>query len=122
MFPRVVRAVLLGGHADPVDAQEAAVDDDVGLAAGDLDRLGEGGGHGGEQVECLAQVAVDGGRADVESGREVGVGLTFAQVGQDAGPVSSRRRSMRSWRTRASRWSRSRRGVHVRTALPNALC
>jgi hypothetical protein len=33
---------------------------------------------------------------------------------------SSRRRSTRSWRTRASRWSRSRRGVHARTASPNA--
>ena len=27
-----------------------------------------------------------------------------------------------SWRTRASRWSRSRRGVRGRTASPNALC
>src|SRR6187399_2944575 len=37
-----------------------------------------------------------------------------------AGPVSSRRRSMRSWRTRASRWSRSRRGVRERTASRSA--
>jgi len=36
------------------------------------------------------------------------------------GPGSSRRRSTRSWRTRGSRWSRSRRGVHARTASPNA--
>ena len=35
-------------------------------------------------------------------------------------PVSSRPRSTRSWRTRASRWSRSRRGVRGRTASPNA--
>ena len=38
------------------------------------------------------------------------------------GPVSSRRRSTRSWRTRVSRWSRSRRGVRGRTASPNASC
>ena len=38
------------------------------------------------------------------------------------GPASSRRRSTRSWRTRASRWSRSRRGVRAQTASPNASC
>ena len=38
------------------------------------------------------------------------------------GPDSSRPRSTRSWRTRASRWSRSRRGVLARTASPNASC
>jgi hypothetical protein len=38
------------------------------------------------------------------------------------GPGSSRRRSTRSWRARASRWSRSRRGVHARTVSPNASC
>jgi putative transposase len=37
-------------------------------------------------------------------------------------PASSRRRSTRSWRTRASGWSRSRRGVRGRTASPNASC
>ena len=30
--------------------------------------------------------------------------------------------STRSWRKQVSRWSRSRRGVHVRTASPNASC
>ena len=35
-------------------------------------------------------------------------------------PGSSQLRSTRSWRTRASRWSKSRRGVRVRTASPNA--
>ena len=38
------------------------------------------------------------------------------------GPASSRRRSTRSWRTRALRWSRSRRCVRGRTASPNASC
>src|SRR4051794_14672459 len=38
------------------------------------------------------------------------------------GPVSSRVRSMRSWRTRVSRWSGFRRGVLGRTASPNASC
>ena len=37
-------------------------------------------------------------------------------------PGSSRPRSTRCWRTRASRWSRSRRGVRARTASPNASC
>jgi hypothetical protein len=37
-------------------------------------------------------------------------------------PGSSARRSTRLWRTRASRWSRSRRGVRGRTASPNASC
>jgi hypothetical protein len=36
------------------------------------------------------------------------------------GPDSSRRRSTRSWRTRASRWSRSHPDAHERTASPNA--
>ena len=36
------------------------------------------------------------------------------------GPGSSRHRSTRSWPMQASRWSRSRRGVHERTASPNA--
>ena len=35
-------------------------------------------------------------------------------------PGSSRHRLTRSWPTQASRWSRSRRGVHKRTASPNA--
>ncbi len=38
------------------------------------------------------------------------------------GPVSSRHRLTRSWRTPLSRWSRSRPGVHARTASPNASC
>src|SRR4051794_19083982 len=37
-------------------------------------------------------------------------------------PGSSRQRSTRSWPMRASRWSRSRRGVRARTASPNASC
>jgi len=36
--------------------------------------------------------------------------------------ASSRRCSTRSWRTRASKLSRSRRGAHWRTASPNASC
>ena len=35
-------------------------------------------------------------------------------------PDSSRRRSTRSWSTRASRWSRSRRAFRARTVSPNA--
>jgi len=65
VFPGVVRAVLLGDHADPIDAQQAAVEDDVGLAAGDLDCLLQAWRHGGEQVQRLAQVAVDRREADV---------------------------------------------------------
>ncbi len=42
--------------------------------------------------------------------------------GSAIGPVSSRIRSTRSWRTPVSRWSRSRRGVRARTASPNASC
>ena len=38
------------------------------------------------------------------------------------GPASSRPRLTQSWPTRASRWSRSRRGVRARTATPNASC
>ena len=37
-------------------------------------------------------------------------------------PDSSRPRSTRCWPMRASRWSRSRRGVRGRTASPNASC
>ena len=41
------------------------------------------GGHGGEQVERLTQVAVDRRRADVEADRKVGVGLALAQLRHD---------------------------------------
>ena len=71
---------MLGGHADPVDPQQAGVEDDAGLAAGHLDGLGQGWGHRGEQVQRRAQVAVDRRGTDVEAGRQVGVGLALAQV------------------------------------------
>ena len=50
------------------------------------------------------------------------LGEHIARFGSSSatGPVSSRRRWMRSWRTRASRWSRSHRGVRERTASRSA--
>jgi hypothetical protein len=67
----------------PVDPQQGAIEDHERLALRDRDRLGQRGGHGGEQVERLAQVAVDRARTDLESAGQIDVGLTFSQVGHD---------------------------------------
>src|SRR4051794_7121277 len=52
----------------------------------------------------------------MDLGEHVGGSGSWSAIGPD----SSRLRSTRSWRTQASRWSRSRRAVHGRTASPNA--
>jgi hypothetical protein len=52
------------------------------------------------------------------------LGEQVARFGSSSaiGPGSSRVHSTQSWRTRGSRWSRSRHGVRGRTATPNASC
>ena len=52
------------------------------LPRGDLDRVVQGRGERGEDLEGFADVAEHRGRADAEPGGEVGVGLALAQVRQ----------------------------------------
>jgi hypothetical protein len=58
-------------HADPVDAQQGAVEDHERLPARDLDRLGQSRRHRREQRDRLADVAVDGRGTDLESAGEL---------------------------------------------------
>ncbi len=74
---------MAAGHTDPVDAQQGAVEDHERLALRDFDRLTQGGRHGREQVEGLADMAIDRRGADVEAAGQIGVGLTRAQVRHD---------------------------------------
>ena len=60
---RVAGRVPATCHPDPVDAQQGAAEDDVGLPADDLDRLRQGVGHCDEQAERFADVAERGGGA-----------------------------------------------------------
>lgn len=78
VFPGVVRGVCGG----PVDRQQGAVEDDERLRPGRLDRLGQGRGEGGQDVDGLAYVAEGGCDPDAETGRELCVGVTAPQVGQ----------------------------------------
>ncbi|WP_370460884.1 hypothetical protein [Pseudonocardia sp. EV170527-09] len=66
VLARVERAVAPLRHADAVDAQQGAVEDDERLALGDLDRLLERGCLGSEQIEGLPDVAVDGRGAELD--------------------------------------------------------
>lgn len=78
VFPGVVRGV--GG--DPVDRQEGAVQDHERLAPGVLHRLGQGRGEGGQDIDYLAYVAIDGRDTDVNPGGELGIGIAAPQVSQ----------------------------------------
>lgn len=51
VLPRVARPVPATGHTDPVDTQRRAVEDHVGLPAGNLDRFGQRGCHRGEGLD-----------------------------------------------------------------------
>ena len=72
----------VGGH--PVDGDQGAVDDHVGMPG----VLGGGQcpaqlrGAGGQQGDGLGDVAPGGGGADAEPGGQLGERLAFAQVGQ----------------------------------------
>jgi hypothetical protein len=81
VFAGVEHPVSAGGHADPIDAQQGAVEDHGRLASGDFDRLGERGCHRSEHGERLAHVPVDSRGANLESACQVGIGLAPAQVG-----------------------------------------
>jgi hypothetical protein len=82
-FAGVEHPVSAGVHADPIDAQQGAVEDHERLASGDFDRLGERGCHRSEHGERLAHVPVDSRGANLESACQVGIGLALAQVGHD---------------------------------------
>jgi hypothetical protein len=82
VLARVVGPVPAGDHGDPVDAHQSAVEDHERLAPGHVDGLLERRGQVGDDVEGLADVAENGG-ADAEPDRQVGVGLTLAQMSDD---------------------------------------
>ncbi|GAB2824850.1 hypothetical protein GCM10027073_63330 [Streptomyces chlorus] len=73
----------------PVDRQQRAVQDHERLGGGDLHRLGERRGEGGQDVDGLGDVPVRGGGAYAEPGSELGVGVTAAQMGQHQQCLSS---------------------------------
>jgi hypothetical protein len=81
-----VLAVLAGVEGavgrDAVDGQQGSVQDHQRLACGNRHGLLEGGGEDGQDVHGLGDVAVGGGQADAEPGRELGEGMTAAQMGQ----------------------------------------
>lgn len=68
---------------DPVDGQQRAVERDERLHRGRPDRLGECRGEVGQEADGLGDVAVGGGDPDAEPGRELGVGVAAAQMGQN---------------------------------------
>jgi hypothetical protein len=82
VFARVIGAVAAAGHADPVDPQQRAVEDDERLASGQCVGLLEGRCQRGQQLQGFARVAVGGGGADRESAGQIGIGFAFAQVGK----------------------------------------
>lgn len=90
VFPGVEPAVPSAGHADPVDAQQRAVEDDVGLPDRDLDRLLEGGCERGEQVQGLTQVAVGRGGADPEPAAGDVSGAAGQRAGRSFATATSR--------------------------------
>jgi hypothetical protein len=47
----VEQPIVAAGHADSVDPQQGAVQDHIGLSAGDLDGLVQGGCHRGQHLE-----------------------------------------------------------------------
>ena len=60
------------------------------LPRGDLDRLLQGRGHRGEQLECLAHVAVDRRGPDPEAAGQIRIGLALAQVGDHQQGLAAR--------------------------------
>jgi hypothetical protein len=77
-----VRERLAGQVRRPDDCG-VAVEDDVGLACGDVCRVGRVRCRRGQELDGFVDVAADGGRADAEPGGEVGAGVAAAQMGQD---------------------------------------
>jgi hypothetical protein len=86
VLSRVVGAV--GGNA--VDVQQGAVQDHECLVGGDGHGLLECGGEGGQDLNRLDYVPVDGGQPDPEAGRELGVRVPATQMGQREQSLSVR--------------------------------
>lgn len=82
----VVGAV--GGNA--IDVQQGAVQDHECLVGGDGHGLLEGGGKGGQDLNRHDDVPVDAGQPDPEAGRELGVRVPAAQMGQREQSLSVR--------------------------------
>lgn len=79
---------------DPVHGQQGAVQEHERLGRRAVEGLLKRGNQRGQEVHGLADVAVDRGHAYAEGGREPGVGVTAAQMGQDEQglPIRGRRR------------------------------
>jgi hypothetical protein len=67
---------------DPVNGQQGAVQDHERLVCRTFEGLLKRGNQRGQEVHGLADVAVDRGHTYAEGGRQPGVGVTAAQVGQ----------------------------------------
>lgn len=78
VLPRVVGPV--GG--DPVDRQQGAVEDHERFQRRGPCGFGEGGREGGQERDGLGDVPVRGGRSDAEPGRELGIRVAVAEVGE----------------------------------------
>lgn len=112
---------------DPVNGQQGAVQDHERLGCRALEGLLKRGDQRGQEVHGLADVAVDRGHTYAEGGREPGVGVTAAQVGQDeqglpigggaasgCRPVGGARRASPSRSASVSWTGRSRTGRQAR--------
>ena len=75
VFARVEGTV--GG--DPVDRQKRPVQNQIRLHRRGPHDFGERGGEGGQEPDGLGDVAVDGGSADPETSRELGIRLAVAE-------------------------------------------
>jgi len=86
VFARVEGTV--GG--DPVDGQRRPVQDEIRLPRRGPYCFGERGGEGGQEFDGFRDVAVGRGGPDTEAGRELGVGLSVAEVGESEQGLSAR--------------------------------
>ncbi|GAA2950389.1 hypothetical protein GCM10020227_63920 [Streptomyces flavovirens] len=77
VFAGVVGAV----SGDAVDRQQGAVEQDESFHRRGAGGVGQGGREVGQKVDGLGDVAVGGRGPDAESGSELGVGVSYAQVG-----------------------------------------
>jgi len=78
VLARIEAAVVVAGHADPIDTQQRAVEDHERLAGRDRDRLLQGRGHRRQQLERLAHVPVHRRGPDPEPAGQIRIGLALA--------------------------------------------
>jgi hypothetical protein len=80
------------------------------------------GGEGGQELDGLGDVPVDGGGADPEAGRELGIGLAVAEVDegeQDLPPALRRRHRVPRAHRRSLRRAARKRRAELDTSTPD---